>query len=127
MILDTNAVSSLLSGDKRIGEVLPRADGHHLPLTVIGEYQFGLLGLESRRRSRLQSLFRRLEAGSTVLYPDRATADWYASIRFELKRRGNPIPENDVWIAALSRQHGLDIISQDPHFDAVDGIRRIGW
>ncbi len=125
MILDTNAVSSLLTGEEQIGRILPQADGHHLPLFVVAEYQFGLLGL--KKRNRLQSLFRRLEAGSIVLCPDRDTVDWYVAIRFELKRVGRPIPANDLWIAALARQHDLAIVSQDSHYDSVTGIRRIGW
>lgn len=125
MILDTNAVSALLDGDKSLGDILAIADSHHLPLGVIAEYQFGLLA--SRRRHRLQSLFRRLEADSIILYPDRETADWYAAIRHELKRQGAPIPQNDVWIAALARQYTLEIVSRDPHFDQVDRLRRISW
>jgi tRNA(fMet)-specific endonuclease VapC len=125
LILDTNAVSALFTGDKPLGELLATADRHHLPIHVIAEYQYGLLA--SRRRRRLQSLLRRLEANSFVLYPDRETADVYARIRFDLKRQGTPIPENDVWIAALAKQFSLEIVSRDPHFDRVAGIRRLGW
>ncbi len=125
MILDTNAVSALLAGDKQVGDKLDSADHHHLPLIVIGEYQYGLLA--SRKRKKLQPLLTRLEAESIILCADRETADWYASIRHDLKSRGRPIPENDVWIAALARQHALEILSQDPHFDHVDKVRRIGW
>ena len=126
MILDTNAVSSLLGGDnEHLNALLKSAVRHHLPLTVVAEYQYGLLAL--RRPRRLQSLLRRLEADSIILYPDRETADLYAAIRHGLKLRGRPIPENDLWIAALARQHSLEIVSRDPHFDHVAGIRRIGW
>lgn len=125
MILDTNAVSALLAGDDELGRILGTARQHHLPLPVIAEYQYGLLA--ARRRRRLESLFRRLEAASIILCPDRETADWYASIRLDLKRQGRPIPENDLWIAALARQASLEIVSRDPHFDHVDGLRRIGW
>jgi tRNA(fMet)-specific endonuclease VapC len=125
LILDTNAVSAVLSGDKRIGEVLADADRHHLPLGVIAEYQYGLLA--SNRRKRLESLFRRLEADSIVLYPDRETADWYAGIRLELKKNGTPIPENDIWVAALARQFDLEIASLDAHFDLIDKLKRRGW
>lgn len=125
MILDTNAVSALIDGDKSIGHILESADRHHLPLIVIAEYHFGLLA--SQRRGRLHSLFRRLEADSIVLCPDRETADWYAALRHELLKKGRPIPESDLWIAALARQHALEIVSRDPHFDHVDRVRRISW
>jgi tRNA(fMet)-specific endonuclease VapC len=125
LILDTNAVSAVLSGEKGIGEILADADRHHLPLGVVAEYQFGLLA--SKRRKRLDSLFRRLEADSILLYPDRETADWYAAIRFELKRNGTPIPGNDIWVAALARQFDLEIASQDAHFDLIDKVKRRGW
>jgi tRNA(fMet)-specific endonuclease VapC len=125
VILDTNAVSAVLSGDQQIGAVLQRADRHHLPLGVIAEYQYGLLA--SRRRKRLQELFRRLESDSIILYADRETADWYVAIRHDLKRNGTPIPENDIWIAAIARQHSLEIVSQDAHFDLVDRVKRREW
>jgi predicted nucleic acid-binding protein len=43
------------------------------------------------------------------------TAALYALVRFELKSRGHPIPYHDIWIAALARQHGLAVVSQDTH------------
>ena len=62
-----------------------------------------------------------------MLYADRATADLYASIRHDLKKRGRPIPENDVWIAALARQFDLEVVSRDAHFDHIADIRRLSW
>lgn len=125
MILDTNAVSHLLDGDKNLAELLSVARSHHLPLVVVGEYLFGLRN--ASKGSRLQSLFRKLEAESEILYPNRQTADAYASIRLELKQLGSPIPESDLWIAALARQHNLEIASQDRHFNLVTGVKRLGW
>jgi predicted nucleic acid-binding protein len=126
VILDTNAVSASLAGNnEQLNAILKSAPRHHLPLPVIAEYQFGLLALHRPRR--LQSLLLKLEAESEILLPDRATADQYAAIRHSLKLRGRPIPDNDLWIAALARQHSLEIVSQDSHFDHVEGIRRIGW
>jgi predicted nucleic acid-binding protein len=48
-------------------------------------------------------------------------------IRLELKKVGRPIPSNDLWIAALSRQHSLPILTRDRHFDAVKGASRLSW
>jgi tRNA(fMet)-specific endonuclease VapC len=68
-----------------------------------------------------------LEDESIVLLPDRATADVYALVRQELRIKGQPIPKNDIWIAALARQFDLEVVSQDAHFDSVPNLRRIEW
>jgi tRNA(fMet)-specific endonuclease VapC len=125
VILDANAVSALLSGEQNIGRAISNCDRHQLPLPVLGEYQYGMM--VSRKERRMAALFRRLEADSDVLYPDRETANVYASIRLELKRTGRPIPESDIWIAALARQFDLEIVSNVAHFDSIAGVRRIGW
>ena len=125
MILDTNAVSAILAGETPIQTQLRSEERQHLPVVVIGEYRFGMLG--SKRRKKLERAFELLESQSIILLCDRETADLYAAIRHGLKLRGRPIPENDLWIAALARQHSLEIVSRDPHFDHVAGIRRIGW
>jgi predicted nucleic acid-binding protein len=48
-------------------------------------------------------------------------------VRHELRRKGRAIPGNDLWIAALARQHALPLISRDQHFDFVSGLTRTGW
>ena len=125
MILDTNAVSAILKADPQIDVLLGPSIRHHLPVVVIAEYQYGMLG--SRVRRRLQAGFRTLESQSIVLACERETADWYAAIRHELREKGRPIPESDLWIAALARQHALEVVSRDPHFDQVDRLQRISW
>ena len=125
MILDTNAVSDLLAGNVRLERLLSGATRHHLPVIVLGEYRYGLLA--SARRDELEQLLNRLEADSLILYPDRETARHYADIRWQLKRSGQPIPENDIWIAALARQHQLAVASRDTHFDYVPEVHRVGW
>jgi tRNA(fMet)-specific endonuclease VapC len=55
------------------------------------------------------------------------TAMHYAEIILELKRKGKLIPTNDLWIAALCRQHSLSLLSRDRHFDLVAGTKRISW
>ena len=125
MILDTNAVSALLAGDSSLGEVLASEERHHLPVIVIGEYRYGLLG--SRHRDHLQRLLEILIRESIVLLIDEATASNYSQVRDELRQKGRPIPENDIWIAALARQHQQPVVSRDGHFDYVSDLRRVEW
>ncbi len=100
MILDTNAVSALFAGDEDVASVLDGAVRHHVPAIVLGEYRYGLK--RSRKRRSLQSLLDLLERESIVLVVDAATATHYADVRDALRKQGRPIPENDVWIAALA-------------------------
>ena len=125
MILDTNAVSALFGGDSALGEVLAGEQRHHLPVIVIGEYRYGLL--RSRHRSHLQSLLATLIRESFVLLVDETTAETYSQVRDELRQKGRPIPENDIWIAALARQHRQPVVSRDGHFDEVPDLRRFAW
>lgn len=125
MILDTNAVSALLGGDLALAERLAGADHHHLPVIVIGEYRYGLV--RSHYRRSLGLLFDSLVRESIVLQIDETTAHTYAEVRDELREKGRPLPENDVWIAALARQHEEPVVSRDRHFDAVQRLRRVDW
>jgi tRNA(fMet)-specific endonuclease VapC len=125
MILDTNAVSALFAGEESIKKHLRGTHKHHLPLTVSGEYRFGLA--RSSQKALLSSLLEILERESYLLFIDIETTKHYATIKQQLKSAGTPIPENDVWIAALAAQHKLPILSKDKHFDHVHGIKRVSW
>ena len=125
MILDTNAVSALLAGDEHIAAALEGTLRHHLPAIVLGEYRYGLR--RSRKRRTIEPWLDQLERESIVLVVDGITAKHYATVRDELRKKGRPIPENDVWIAALAAQHGQPILSQDEHFDQVTAVRRLSW
>jgi predicted nucleic acid-binding protein len=125
MILDTNAVSALLTGNPDLPRLLEASERHHLPVIVIGEYRYGLI--RSRHRQTLAAFLDTLVRESLVLRIDEATTAHYAAVRHELRESGCPIPENDVWIAALARQHQQPVVSRDEHFDAVAGLVRHGW
>jgi tRNA(fMet)-specific endonuclease VapC len=125
MILDTNAVSALFIGDNHLARVLAGSPRHQLPVIVLGEYRYGLK--RSRHQKALETLLDQLEHESDVLSVEADTATIYAEVRDQLRRRSTPLPENDVWIAALALQYNQPIATQDKHFDFVSGLRRIGW
>ena len=125
MILDTNAVSALFAGEPALEEILAERERHQIPVIVVGEYLFGLAA--SKAGGQLRTLLDQLIAGSEILEVDAVTTEPYADIRSTLRQRGQPIPENDVWIAALCVQHRAPILTRDTHFDGVPGVRRISW
>jgi len=125
MILDTSAVSALFDGEEGINLLLKNSGTHQLPVIVSGEYRYGLK--RSRKEIPLSRLLDKLEMESRVLDVDLDTASHYAEIRERLRELGKPIPENDIWIAALAIQHGLAVASRDTHFDHVKGLKRVSW
>jgi tRNA(fMet)-specific endonuclease VapC len=125
VILDTNVLSAVAEGRPEARSALQAASVLALPVIVLGEYRFGIS--QSTRRHEYEQFLAQLVLMSNVLEVTHETTRWYAGVRLDLKRAGTPIPANDVWIAALCRQHGLPILSRDLHFDVVPGLQRITW
>lgn len=125
MILDTNALSAVADDDAGAVRIFSEAGSIELAVIVLGEYRFGIA--HSRRRTAYEKWLEELIAATRILPVDEGTSAHYAQIRAELKKDGRPIPSNDLWIAALARQHRLPLMTQDRHFDAVHGLKRIGW
>jgi predicted nucleic acid-binding protein len=125
VILDTNALSALGNNDAALLKLLKASRQHFVPVVVLGEYRSGL------RRSKYEAnglqWLDALEKKTALLDVTALTARHYGDIRHELRVAGNPIPINDLWIAALAREHGLAILSRDRHFDRVEGITRFDW
>jgi tRNA(fMet)-specific endonuclease VapC len=125
VILDTNALSAFFEKEGAVVTILSEVEAVHLPVIVMGEYRFGLRG--SRLRKMLEPKLIAFARTCTVLAVLEPTTNAYATIRHDLKKAVTPIPENDIWIAALALEYRLDILSNDRHFDAIKDIRRVGW
>lgn len=125
MILDTNGLSAMADGDVGLESLLQQAMEIAIPVIVLGEYLYGIKG--SRYCTRYERWLAEMMQNCRVLAVDEKTAEEYAEIRDHLKRNGRPIPENDLWIAALVRQHALPLVSRDKHFDFVPKLERIDW
>jgi predicted nucleic acid-binding protein len=125
MVLDTNALSAAADDDAAIIAVLARADQIAIPVITLGEYRYGIA--QSRHRASYAEWLDGLLHDCVVLDANEGTTHYYAEITLELRQKGRPIPTNDIWIAALCRQHSLPLLSRDRHFDLVPGMKRIGW
>jgi tRNA(fMet)-specific endonuclease VapC len=125
LILDTKALSAVADGEVSAMELVAGAERVAVPAIVLGEYRLGIA--QSRHRTTYESWLREWIAAVTVLDIDDGTTHSYSAIGLELKKKGKPIPANDLWIAALCRQHSLPLVSRDRHFDFVHGLRRLNW
>jgi tRNA(fMet)-specific endonuclease VapC len=125
LILDTNAVFAAAEQHQGILKVLAGAAQLALPVVVVGEYHYGIA--QSRHRAIYRRWLEGLIGDCAVLDITEQTTRHYAAINLELRQVRKPIPTNDLWIAALCRQHGFPLLSRDRHFDAVPGVRRLDW
>jgi tRNA(fMet)-specific endonuclease VapC len=117
--LDTNRLTDLFQGDAVLADRLGECDEVWLPLMVLAEIKAGFLGDSQQHRNEvlLQSFLARPTV--RILLPARETAEHYARLFIQLKRAGTPVPDNDLWIAALALQHDLMLITRDRHFKCI--------
>lgn len=123
LLVDTSLVVDFFHGDPVAVRVLEQAQPVCVPVVVLAELLAG-----ARRSQRVAENVKQVEdfAGRNVVLPcDDVTASHYADIWNQLRARGKPIPENDMWIAAVATQHSLPIAARDAHFDHVDSLIRV--
>ncbi|NOT01660.1 MAG: type II toxin-antitoxin system VapC family toxin [Phycisphaerales bacterium] len=118
--LDTTAAIDVLNNTGELREWIATFTLVSLPVPVVGELCFGAMNSQraGKNRRRVDALIARC----SVLDANLVTAEVCARIRFRLKQSGRPIPEHDVWIAALCIQHGLPLATSDEHFVLVEGL-----
>lgn len=119
--LDTNRAIAVLNGAADAVSALAAISFVELPVAVVAELRYG--AVSSQRAAENLARIEQLVASCGVLNATIATAEVYGRVRSELRRRGTPIPENDVWIASACIEHDLPLWTDDQHFNAVSGLR----
>ena len=125
LAIDSNRYTDFCRGDGQVVEVLENASEIHMPLIVLAEQRAGF-AYGARREKNERVLTRFLNnAGVFILAPDDQTTFFYADLYSYLRKRGKPIPTNDLWIAALVIQHGLVLFDRDSDFDQLPQLARV--
>lgn len=123
--VDTNRYADFMRGLPEAVTTFRSVDRLAVPLVVLAELRAGFLSGELGRENE-RVLVRFLGRDRVrVLYPEEATTHLYARIFSELRRKGRPIPTNDMWIAALAMQHDLPIYTRDSHFEFIEGVATV--
>ncbi len=94
-----------------------------IPSIAVGELYFGAYR-SSNSSKHIKQINQFLE-NCIVISVDYETADFYGKIKTALKDKGRPIPENDIWIAAIAAQHNLPLFTADQHFKEIDVLTLI--
>lgn len=124
-LLDTNIIIALFADEAIVKNNLTQANEVFIASVVIGELYYG-----ARKSGRAQSNLARVDelvANSTILGCDAGTAWQYGEVKNKLRLKGRPLPENDVWIASLTLQHDLILVTRDAHFQEVESLKTVAW
>lgn len=123
VLLDTNAYTAFLHGDEQVLDALSGAHKVYMSVFMIGELYAGFRGGLKTKRN-MDALNQFLSKSMVEIAPATLeTASIFGEIKNQLKKAGNPIPINDVWIAAHSLETASVFITYDRHFDHILGLR----
>ena len=123
LLIDTNIYTYALQGDPEVVTVLQQAHEIGLCPVSIGELLSGFKGGKKEQENR-RELEEFLDSPRVRVYGiDEATSEFYAEILHNLRKKGKPIPTNDIWIAASCLSVGGVLLTADRHFADVDQIQ----
>lgn len=124
-LLDTNIVIAIFAKDAGVEAGLVNATEVFIPGIVLGELYYG--AHKSYRVTENLAKINEFAANNSILTCDTRTAQEYGEIKNRLRAKGRPIPENDIWIAAIAKQYSLTLVTRDAHFGEVDGLMIEAW
>jgi tRNA(fMet)-specific endonuclease VapC len=124
-LLDTNIIIDFLQGRENLLDKFSSATYIGIPHIVTGELYYGaeLSQNPVRNLKKVKGFLKSFD----ILGSDDTTSEYYAKIKKQLKLHGKPIPENDIWIAALARQYNLTLVTNDQHLKLIDTITIEAW
>ena len=125
LLLDTNIIVSLLRGDKMLDKRLAKVGNFLIPSIATGELFVG--AYKSNRTIENLNKIESLIQDITIVPCDLGTSREYGRIKDGLRKKGRPIPDNDIWITAMARQHDLTLVTRDKHFWEVDDLKLVRW
>ena len=122
ILIDTNAYAALKTSDVNLVEIIRHVDLIGLNPIILGELLGGFANGHKEQQNR-NELGEFIDSARVTLFPiEENTAKYYAMIYANLRKKGAPIPTNDMWIAASALEHGLMLCSYDKHFTQIDGL-----
>jgi tRNA(fMet)-specific endonuclease VapC len=124
-LLDTNIIIAFFKNDENVQNRLAVLADVFVPVIALGELYYG--AKHSTQVDKHTQQVQDFADGASLLLCDSSTAEVYGQIKNELKTKGNPIPENDIWIAAIARQHHLTVVTRDQHFKLIDALPIEEW
>jgi tRNA(fMet)-specific endonuclease VapC len=124
-LLGTNIIIALLDGEPAVLSNSDQTPQVYVPAIALGELFFGA-AKSDRPEQNLRTL-ERFASGRAIVVCDIDVAREYGLLKQRLREKGRPIPENDMWIAAAAKHHGMILVTRDSHFAEVENLQTVDW
>jgi tRNA(fMet)-specific endonuclease VapC len=124
-LLDANIIAAWLNSEVAIADKIDNAKEVHIPIIVVGELYYGAL-YSTHVQKNIKEI-QNITSHYSVLLIDEATTIVYGNIKAALRKKGKPIPENDIWIADIAQRYELTVVNRDKHFKEIGSISLKNW
>jgi len=125
ILLDTNVVIGIFRGDARLQGLIGEQRQLYLPSIALGELYYGALNSSDpdKHLAQVGKLLRHVE----VVGVDSIAARAFGTIKRDLRLKGTPIPENDIWIAAIAKAGNFLVATDDAHFHKIPELQFVSF
>ena len=119
-LIDTNVIIRFFKGETELFSLFDDMEQLYVSSISVGELMYGA-ELSKKSDFNRQNYFCFCEQ-MKILQPDLEVAKMYGKIKSNLKAKGRPIPENDIWIAATALVADLELVTADSDFENISGL-----
>ena len=120
-LIDTNILIRFLKGQTELFDLFDELENLFISSISVGELMYGA-ALSSKKDFNTE-VYSDFCDSLNLLVPDADVAKNYGKVKAELKAKGHPIPENDIWIAATAISANLTLITADSDFEGISGLK----
>ncbi len=127
-LIDTDILIYGMRGDPSVLSHMDAAGEEAKAISVIsyGELLYG--AMKSQRPERNLARARHIGEIFPVIDVSRAIVETFGSIKAELRRKGTPLADFDIVIAATAMTLGYCLVTNNErHFKRIDGLRIENW
>jgi len=116
--LDTSVIIHFFKNDVSIVEALKNFEETYVSAIVAGELFYGAYASlnPAKHIAQIQSFLN----DCVIVDPDLGSSIVYGKLKADLKKKGTPIPENDIWIAAIAIENKTPLFTTDNHFKLME-------
>ncbi|WP_462220320.1 PIN domain-containing protein [Ferruginibacter sp.] len=120
-LLDTSIVVHFFKKNVQITKRLDELSEVFISTVAIGELYYGAYCSSAPEKHII--MIEDFLQQCKIISIDKQCSITYGKIKAQLKAKGKPIPENDIWIASVALANNFTLFTTDNHFAEIPDIK----